>query len=572
MVMCPDLSANTLWTENAESGLAFVIDNTTAGYSLIQSDIVGEGDYAFHLANPGFADNSFVIDQTLSIQSDTKLFFLSRLGFATTAQIARVQVSTNGGASWPTNIYNQPGATTGTPVPGEEIFSLKEIDLSSYNGQDVRFRFYYDFTGGSAFTQTDPGVGWYVDDIQVGDQFEKIPYSIGDPSPQAQLYLEYANRARADALVEAERLRNETDSDVQDAYTSFGIDGQDIVDQFTWYVNNGAMDQNAQPLSFQANLLEAAELHTQDMFNNQFQGHDSSGSPPSPFLPGYDLGQRATAVGYNFQSLAENVYSYADSVAHGHAGFDVDWGSTTDTGSPWYNPAFNGQGMQNPAGHRINLHNGEYKEIGIGVIDGTNGSVGPQLVTQDFGYSGAVSYITGVVFEDLNGNSFYDVGEGRSDVRIDVEGSPYFALSSTSGGYSIPVSEDGTYSVTFSGGGYNTFMSDVLIAAGLNVKLDYLALAGLLGDYNNNDVIDAADYTAWRDALTAGATSLTNDPTPGTVDESDFLYWRAHFGETLGSGAGSPSPAAVPEPATAFMAGSVLLLGLFSGVLRRPRL
>jgi uncharacterized protein YkwD len=524
------------------------------------------------LANPGFADNSFVIDQTLSIQSDTKLFFLSRLGFATTAQIARVQVSTNGGASWPTNIYNQPGATTGTPVPGEEIFSLKEIDLSSYNGQDVRFRFYYDFTGGSAFTQTDPGVGWYVDDIQVGDQFEKIPYSIGDPSPQAQLYLEYANRARADALVEAERLRNETDSDVQDAYTSFGIDGQDIVDQFTWYVNNGAMDQNAQPLSFQANLLEAAELHTQDMFNNQFQGHDSSGSPPSPFLPGYDLGQRATAVGYNFQSLAENVYSYADSVAHGHAGFDVDWGSTTDTGSPWYNPAFNGQGMQNPAGHRINLHNGEYKEIGIGVIDGTNGSVGPQLVTQDFGYSGAVSYITGVVFEDLNGNSFYDVGEGRSDVRIDVEGSPYFALSSTSGGYSIPVSEDGTYSVTFSGGGYNTFMSDVLIAAGLNVKLDYLALAGLLGDYNNNDVIDAADYTAWRDALTAGATSLTNDPTPGTVDESDFLYWRAHFGETLGSGAGSPSPAAVPEPATAFMAGSVLLLGLFSGVLRRPRL
>jgi hypothetical protein len=69
----------------------------------------------------------------------------------------------------------------------------------------------------------------------------------------------------------------------------------------------------------------------------------------------------------------------------------------------------------------------------------------------------------------------------------------------------------------------------------------------LLGDYNGDDFIDAADYTVWRDAMTAGSTVLLNDPTPGTVDESDFLYWRDHFGQP-GGGAASGAVAGVPEP------------------------
>lgn len=79
----------------------------------------------------------------------------------------------------------------------------------------------------------------------------------------------------------------------------------------------------------------------------------------------------------------------------------------------------------------------------------------------------------------------------------------------------------------------------------------------LLGDYNGDNVIDAADYSVWRDALTAGSTTLANDPTPGVVDESDFLSWRDHFGESLGSGAGA-GQAAVPEPSAVVL----LLLGL----------
>jgi Domain of unknown function (DUF4886) len=73
---------------------------------------------------------------------------------------------------------------------------------------------------------------------------------------------------------------------------------------------------------------------------------------------------------------------------------------------------------------------------------------------------------------------------------------------------------------------------------------------GLTGDYDGDGIIDAADYTAWRDSLASSSTTLLNDPTPGAVDESDFLYWRAHFGESLSGGSGSSSFSLVPEPST----------------------
>lgn len=94
----------------------------------------------------------------------------------------------------------------------------------------------------------------------------------------------------------------------------------------------------------------------------------------------------------------------------------------------------------------------------------------------------------------------------------------------------------------------------------LEVRIESLSV-GLAGDYNDNGEVDAADYTVWRDAMEGGGT-LLNDLTPATVDEDDFLYWRAHFGETapLGSGAGS---AAVPEPTslTLFCLAALLLCG-----------
>lgn len=74
---------------------------------------------------------------------------------------------------------------------------------------------------------------------------------------------------------------------------------------------------------------------------------------------------------------------------------------------------------------------------------------------------------------------------------------------------------------------------------------------GVPGDYNEDGVVDAADYTVWRDHLNQSVT-LPNDETPGLVTESDYAVWRAHFGETSAAGSGAAAGAtipAVPEPA-----------------------
>jgi len=70
----------------------------------------------------------------------------------------------------------------------------------------------------------------------------------------------------------------------------------------------------------------------------------------------------------------------------------------------------------------------------------------------------------------------------------------------------------------------------------------------LYGDYNEDGVLDAADYTVWRDAIGTSGGMLPNDPTPETVDGSDFQYWKDHFGETLGGAGLGGGSFAVPEP------------------------
>lgn len=82
---------------------------------------------------------------------------------------------------------------------------------------------------------------------------------------------------------------------------------------------------------------------------------------------------------------------------------------------------------------------------------------------------------------------------------------------------------------------------------------------GLAGDYNGNNVIDAADYTVWRGAFAASAATLVNDSTPDAVNASDYTYWKTHFGESLGGGAGGVSGGApVPEP-VAWQLASILV-------------
>ncbi len=279
-----------------------------------------------------------------------------------------------------------------------------------------------------------------------GPRDPQILWSIGQPTDEEQLYLEYINRSRANPPAEGLRLATTTDPDVLSAYSFFNVDLNLMRSQFNAIAP-------VPPLAMCLELLNAARLHSGDMYTNQFQEHTNSW--------GGNYADRITATGYNWSTVAENVYASADSVWYGHAGFNVDWGYGTG-------------GMQTPPGHRNNIHNSVVREVGVGVVDGTNGKVGPQLVTEDFGVrQSATPFITGVVYYDMNGNNFYDGGEGIGGVAVTVSGSGYYAVSANSGGFAIPVTTNGNYAVSFSGTGLSK-QSTAQVIGGQNCKLDFV--------------------------------------------------------------------------------------------------
>src|SRR5256714_7939837 len=278
-------------------------------------------------------------------------------------------------------------------------------------------------------------------------------YSIGNPTNEEQYYLELINRARANPTAEGVRLATTTDANVLSAYTAFAVNLVLMQSQFV-------LIAPAPPLSMNATLTNAARAHSQNMLQNNYQGHNGPDGSITTRLAGYTSGANGWSIG-------ENVYAYSKSVWYGHAGFEVDWGGSAATG-----------GMQSPPGHRQNIHSTTFREIGIGVVLGSaggSGGVRPQLVTQDFGtVGGLLPFVTGVVYRDLNSNGFYDPGEGIGGVTVTIANVNSYAITANSGGYSVPVPGSGNYTVTFSGGSAPTTQKAVSISNGQNAKADYV--------------------------------------------------------------------------------------------------
>jgi hypothetical protein len=99
----------------------------------------------------------------------------------------------------------------------------------------------------------------------------------------------------------------------------------------------------------------------------------------------------------------------------------------------------------------------------------------------------------------------------------------------------------------------------------------------LPGDYNGDGVVNAADYTIWRDTLGASAVSGLAADGSGNhlVDQPDYDLWKMHFGEkaqiTFNSvaGAGSLSGVGVPEPPSIVL---ILIGGFAIAAIYRGRL
>ncbi len=260
-------------------------------------------------------------------------------------------------------------------------------------------------------------------------------YNSGDPTPAEQLVLEYINRARANPIAEGQRLGIDITEGLQDNPPDcYGPE----------YVGVRP------PLAMNPALLSVAQAHSEDMYNQNYFSH----SDPN----GTTAFQRISDSGYDYVSAGENI----------GAGTEMTAAALEDL-------LMSDPGYQCRA-HRMNLLDifpyppPAYYEAGIGYYQGPSGQA---FITQDFGTAAnIVPFLTGVVYNDANGNNFYDIGEGISGVTITPSSGPYYAISSSSGGYAIPIGTSGTITVTASGAGFGPITKTITLT-GTNIELDF---------------------------------------------------------------------------------------------------
>lgn len=274
-------------------------------------------------------------------------------------------------------------------------------------------------------------------------------YSHGEPTNDEQYTLELINRARANPKEEGIRLIDTPDPDVQSAYSYFKINKSATKAAFAGYPVRP-------PLAFNAKLIAAARAHSADMRDKNYQGHN--GTDGSTFM------QRITKAGYTSSGYSgENVSAYSKTLWYGHCGFNVDWGEQN----------------QIDLGHRSNIMNFDnyvYKEIGVGIYYRvpSGNQTGPYIITHDFG-TRMDNFLVGVVYKDNNNNNFYDPGEGLANIKITTSKGDYYALTSSSGGYAIPITGlSGSITVTAEGNGLGQILTkNVMLDGGNNVKADF---------------------------------------------------------------------------------------------------
>jgi hypothetical protein len=81
----------------------------------------------------------------------------------------------------------------------------------------------------------------------------------------------------------------------------------------------------------------------------------------------------------------------------------------------------------------------------------------------------------------------------------------------------------------------------------------YLTVGDILaGDYNDDGVVNAADYVVWRNSLASGTPLANETASLGTVDDDDYTAWRDNFGSTATEGQATGQ--SVPEPAAGVLA------------------
>ena len=261
---------------------------------------------------------------------------------------------------------------------------------------------------------------------------------MAQPTAYEQYFLELVNRARANPGAEAARL---------------GID-------LNQGLSSGTIANTPkQPLAMNQLLNDSAQAHSDWILATDTFSHTGAG--------GSSPGDRMKAAGYSFTGS----WTWGENIS-------IKWGGGVGESASLVQGFHDG--LFGSAGHRTNILNDAFKEVGIGVGLGEyKGSAGADA-TQNFARSGGATFLTGIAFDDKDGDRFYDPGEGLGKVSLSITssaGATYATTTWDAGGYQLALPA-GDYTVTFSGGGLAAPITRTAKLGSANVKLDLDADAG----------------------------------------------------------------------------------------------
>jgi hypothetical protein len=221
------------------------------------------------------------------------------------------------------------------------------------------------------------------------------------------------------------------------------------------------------------------------------------------------------------------------------------------------------------------------RKLGSGtlVINGNAGQVA--LNEGTLSGTGTLTHLTaragttiqpGTAIGELNVDQTFRLDDGAT-LEIDVAGASQYDSLSVGGSVML----EGALVVNLAGffptlgqeftilsadsidGGFSSSQLPPLVS-GLSWRLRHEAQSvvlavGLMGDYNDDGAVNAADYTAWRNSFGQSGAGLAGDGnSDNVVTRTDYQLWKGNYGATSGFGA------AVPEPA----GGVILIAGALS--------
>jgi len=317
-------------------------------------------------------------------------------------------------------------------------------------------------------------------------------WNAGADSADEQYVLEVINRARANPTAEGVRL------------------GIDITEGLSPSV--AAEVGPRPPLALSSILLGTARAHSQDMWtNNYFAHNDLSGN--SPFT-------RMTNAGYDWQVASENIAA-----------------ATFETPEQLEDLLMIDAGVSG-RGHRVDLldiHAPPYtREVGNGFFAGSpaDASGFADFLTQDFGATaGSAPFVVGVVYNDLNHNGFYDVGEGIGGITVTIDQGAYSGVTGAAGGYAFPATVSGTRTLTFTGTGLGGTVVKTVTIGTDNVKVDALK--------SEATATTTGTSTATSGTSTATTGTSTATATTGTATATGTTGSTVGSGSTTGTGSAS---------------------------------